>query len=173
MLLHWPQGAAAREQLANDFVPHRLGCVVFSTQSRNQQKLLLPGPHYVVQPQVAKDLDRSQCFPGLITPVVKISDLIWYRSHLVWLEAGGHPCVLLQRAPGVIIRVWGWSLVDVTSGGGLTTHTRHQGLQLDLARHPASHVGFGFSEMKLSFSYIVANIFKDMENILKDIKEDV
>ena len=72
------------------------------------------------------------------------SDLV---AHLVWLEAGGHPGVLLQGAAGVIIRVR-VALVDVTSGGCLASNTRHQGLQLDLARHPASHVGFGFSEMK-------------------------
>ena len=75
------------------------------------------------------------------------SDLV---AHLVRLEARGHPGVLLQGAPGVVIRV-GVALVDVTPGGCLASNTRHQGLQLDLARHPASHVGFGFSEMKVEF----------------------
>ena len=83
-----PQGAAAREQLANDFVP-RLNtglCSVLNTIEKSAETVIAETPHYVVQPQVAKDLDRSQCFPGLITRLLR--SLIW---SLTWsgLRPGG------------------------------------------------------------------------------------
>ena len=140
-----PQGAAARQQLANDFVP-RLNtgpCSVLNTIEKSAETVIaetsLCGPTPGRQRSWQIPVFSSSHYPG-----VKISDLI---THLVGLEAGGHPGVLLEGAPGVVIRVR-VSLVNVTPGGGLTSASRHQGLQLDLARHPASHVGFGFSEMK-------------------------
>ena len=66
-------------------------------------------------------------------------------TDLVWLEAGRHPGVLLQRAARVVVGVR-VSLVDVTGGRGLPRPLpRPRQLQLHLARHPR-HVRLGLSE---------------------------
>ena len=140
-----PQGSPAREQLANDSIRPWSLCSLLNTIGKSAETVITKIPLWGPTP----GHQRSSQIPVFSRSHYSLTDLI--RSdlvaHLVWLEAGGHPGVLLEGAAGVIIRVR-VALVDVTPGGCLASNTRHQGLQLDLAGHPASHVGFGFSEMK-------------------------